>query len=58
MGEHSAPESSWASRLAWLVENRKKIVAGLVVILPLASRYVPGFPTDEVLSVLRVFLGA
>lgn len=59
MGEHSKP--SWTSRLSdagrWLAENRRKVYAVAVVALPLVSRYVPGFPSEEILSVARVILG-
>jgi hypothetical protein len=58
MGEHSAPESQWAAALGWAVRNRRKIAAALVVALPLLARLVPGFPADDVLSVLRTYLGA
>jgi len=41
-----------------VITNRRKIYAAAVVALPLVSRYVPGFPSDEILGVLRAFLGA
>lgn len=59
MGEHGKSEPVWWSRAArWVVENRRKIYAAAVVAIPLVARYVPGFPSDEILGVLRVFLGA
>jgi hypothetical protein len=58
MGEHSAPENKWAVALGWALRNRRKIAAALVVALPLLARLVPGFPADDVLSVLRTYLGA
>ena len=62
MGEHNKPESVWRTRLVraarWVITNRRKIYAAAVVALPLVSRYVPGFPSDEILGVLRAFLGA
>lgn len=42
---------SWA---AWVIAHRRKLYAVSVVAIPLVARYVPGFPTDEVLSVIRV----
>ena len=59
MGEHSKAEPVWWSRaVRWVVANRRKIYAAAVVAIPLVSRYVPGFPADEILGVLRAFLGA
>ena len=69
MGEHSAAEAGWkvkAKRLAertwagirWFAANRGKILGVAVVALPLISRYVPSFPADAVLDVVRAFLGA
>lgn len=65
MGEHSAPESSWVrvARKAltagkWVATHRRKLYAVAVVVIPLASRYVPDFPSDAFLDVLRAFLGA
>jgi len=59
VGEHSKAEPVWWSRAArWAVENRRAIYAVVVAAIPLVSRYVPGFPSDEILGVLRVFLGA
>ena len=62
MGEHGKSEPVWRTRLVgavrWVVENRRKIYAAAVVAIPLVSRYVPGFPSDEILGVLRAFLGA
>ncbi|MFJ9318812.1 hypothetical protein [Streptomyces globisporus] len=62
MGEHSAPDDGWKANLGravlWLVANRRKVYAGLVVALPLLARYIPDFPSDALLDAARVFLGA
>lgn len=69
MGEHSAAEASWSVRakalaeklwagVKWFAANRGKILGAAVIVLPLVSRYVPSFPADEILSVVRAFLGA
>ncbi len=69
MGEHEKPEAGWvtgAKALAaktwgavrWFAANRGKILGVAVVALPLVARYVPSFPADAVLSVVRAFLGA
>lgn len=61
MGEHSKPETGWRTRavqaIRWLVDNRRKILAAAAVALPLVSRYVPGFPSEEILTVMRAVLG-
>jgi hypothetical protein len=62
MGEHSATEGrDWktkaAAALSWVSKHRRKIYAALAVGLPLASRWVPDFPSATVLDVLRAFLG-
>ncbi|MGX1133198.1 hypothetical protein RKD49_005388 [Streptomyces glaucescens] len=44
--------------LEWAKAYRKSILAVAVVALPLVSRYVPGFPSDEILKVLGAILGA
>lgn len=48
----------WRTALTWVVTHRRKVLAAAIVAIPLLSRYVPGFPADDVLSVLRAFLGA
>jgi hypothetical protein len=62
MGDHSKTEASALSRVAdgarWLIKNKAKVASALIVALPFVSRYVPGFPSEEALSILRVFLGA
>lgn len=59
MGEHSTDsEPTWLRAAQWVVDNRRKLIAGALVALPIVARYVPGFPTDEVVSILRSFLGA
>lgn len=57
MGEHSAPTNKLRGWAAYAWAHRRKIASALIVALPLASRYVPDFPSDAVLSVLRAFLG-
>jgi hypothetical protein len=59
MGEHSAPTpGKFVTAVRWLLANKGKVASALIVAVPFVSRYVPGFPTDEVVSVLRLFLGA
>lgn len=62
MGEHSASSTGLKARARAIADklwtHRRKITSALIVALPFASRYVPGFPTDEALAVLRAFLGA
>lgn len=62
MGEHSAPEPAWLVRVIalvqWVVANKGKILTTVIAVMPLVSRYVPWFPSEEVLSVVRLFLGA
>jgi hypothetical protein len=59
MGEHTATptDSSWLRALKWCVAHRRKLIAGAIVALPLVSRFVPGFPADVFVDVLRSFLG-
>jgi hypothetical protein len=62
MGDHSAENGPLkqmaldAGAYAW--RNRRRIAAGVLVALPLLSRYFPGFPVDDVVKVVRLFLGA
>jgi hypothetical protein len=62
MGEHSAADGGWLDKLtgalSWFAANRRKIYAVAVVVIPLASRYVPDFPSDAFMDAARVFLGA
>lgn len=59
MGDHSIETSSTVrDAFVWLLANRRKVVSVAIVALPIVSRFVPGFPSDEILSVLRGFLGA
>lgn len=59
MGEHSAPRDRAIMRaLTWAREHRRTILTVAVMSLPIVSRYVPAFPTAEVVNVLRLFLGA
>jgi hypothetical protein len=34
------------------------VATGVLVALPFVSRYFPAFPTDEIVHVVRLFLGA
>lgn len=59
MGNHSADNPSRIREaLYWAVAHRRKILAVAVVALPLVARVVPGFPAEEVLTVVTGFLGA
>lgn len=44
--------------LYWLVANRRKVAAAVVVALPFVARFVPGFPDDVIADALRAYLGA
>jgi hypothetical protein len=58
MGTHTADSSKLREAWYWAVAHRRKILSGAVVALPVVARFVPDFPSDEILSVLRGFLGA
>lgn len=59
MGEHSAPRDGRLTRAArWVRTNRRSLALAALVALPIVSRYVPDFPADEALALLRGFLGA
>jgi hypothetical protein len=62
MGEHSGTEKSAGARVVdvakWVFVNRRKLIAGALVALPFASRFIPGFPTDELAHILNMLLGA
>jgi hypothetical protein len=62
MGEHSSGIKSWGAKLVdggkWAWAHRRKIASAIVVALPFASRYVPDFPSAEIMAILRAFLGA
>lgn len=45
-----------AAAFAWA--HRRKVATGVLVALPFVARYFPGFPTEEVVRVVRLFLGA
>ena len=61
MGEHSAPDNGVIGKARdvarWVWQNRRKVAAAALVALPVVARYVPGFPADEAVSLLRTFLG-
>jgi hypothetical protein len=58
VGNHSAESSKLREAWYWLVTHRRKVASAVIVALPFVSRFVPDFPTDDVVKVLRVFLGA
>jgi hypothetical protein len=58
MGNHSADSSKLREAYYFVVAHRRKILSGAVVALPIVARFVPDFPSDEILAVLRGFLGA
>jgi hypothetical protein len=59
MGEHSSGLQSFARDAAAFVwAHRRKVASFVLVALPFVARYSPGFPTDEVVRVVRLFLGA
>lgn len=62
MGDHSAPAGGWSEKVtgawSWFVAHRRKMYAVAMVAIPLASRFVPDFPTDVFMDAARVFLGA
>jgi hypothetical protein len=58
MGTHSVESSKLREAWYWSVAHRRKILSGVVVALPLVARFVPDFPSDEILTVLRGLLGA
>lgn len=62
MGEHNAPDSGVTAKATdlarWVWRNRRKVAAAALVALPVVARYVPNFPADEAVSVLRSLLGA
>lgn len=58
MGEHSANKRSLALRaLDWVRAHKRLTLTVSAVALPVVARYVPGFPSSEVLSALRLVLG-
>lgn len=62
MRDHSAPDGGAMAKVRdvarWVWRNRRKVAAAAIIAIPLAARYVPGFPADDAVSVLRAFLGA
>lgn len=62
MGTHSTSATGLKALArdagAWLWTHRRKVASVVVVALPFVSRYFPGFPTEEVVKVVRLFLGA
>lgn len=58
MGDHATPTNRLVSLATYAWTHRRKIASALIVALPFAARVIPDFPTDQILSVLRAFLGA
>lgn len=65
MGKHSKARRAYDAAFMkaydaalWVGKNRRKIYAFLVVAIPLAARYIPDFPSDALMDVARIFLGA
>jgi hypothetical protein len=59
MGEHSKPrEGRIRSALTWGYANRRRIALVGLLALPLVARYVPEFPTEEAVRLLRLLLGS
>lgn len=56
MGEHSKA-SKWSAALAYVRTHKAQIATLSVLAVGLVSRYVPGFPSDEVLRVVGALLG-
>jgi hypothetical protein len=56
MGEHSAP-SKGAAILNYVRTHKGQVSALAVLAVGLVSRYIPGFPSEEVLRVVGVLLG-
>ena len=51
-------ESKLSAAWGWLVKHRRKVLSAAIVALPFVARVVPAFPSAEIVSVLRAFLGA
>jgi hypothetical protein len=62
MGDHSSGVKSLGAKVVdsakWVWAHRRTVASSLVVALPFASRYVPDFPSAEIVAILRAFLGA
>jgi hypothetical protein len=62
MDENTAPANGLKAKAVelarWVWRNRRRVAAAAIVAVPIAARYLPGFPTDEAVAVLRSFLGA
>lgn len=59
MGEHSKPrEGRIRSALTWALTNRRRIALAALLALPLVARYVPEFPTEEAVRLLKLVLGS
>jgi hypothetical protein len=62
MGEHSVGTTGVKAfaldAAAFVWAHRRKVGSAVLVALPFVARYFPGFPTDEVVRVVRLFLGA
>ncbi|MFE3409442.1 hypothetical protein ACFXMT_14230 [Streptomyces mirabilis] len=62
MADHSAPNDGWLDKageaVTWVATHRRKIYGAALVLIPLAARYIPGFPADAFMDAARLFLGA
>lgn len=56
MGEHRAP-TKCAEVLNYVRTHKTQLTALSVLAVGLVTRYVPGFPAEEVLRVVAVLLG-
>lgn len=57
MGEHSAKVDRLKAVLSYVRTHKAQLTTLSVVAVGLASRYVPGFPGEEVLRVVGILLG-
>ncbi|WP_406226392.1 hypothetical protein OH723_24255 [Streptomyces albidoflavus] len=51
-------DSKLRRALRWLRDHRVAVLAVAVSAVPLVARLAPWFPSEEVLSALRILLGA
>ena len=62
MGEHSTPDTGVMTKVGdvarWVWRNRRKVAAAALVALPFVARYLPDFPSEQAVDILRAFLGA
>lgn len=59
MGKHSTPRAQRVrAALVWARTHKAQIIAVVVVVVGLVSRLWPSFPSAEILSAVRLVLGA